>query len=1241
MINKRLTVVLTVMFISVASALANAYSDGWTAFLKNDFKDARALFVKAQNDAATASDAALSLALIDWMEGKYADGFKNFQQFYNSANQPYAALYAVSSLPILNKFEDYLSPEKVAFYEKIITDNNLNGTLQATTNAILANYYRFMNNDKKATEYLNSLGTIDCWQVLGVFDNTSGSGFVKDWDAVAKAKTTDVFKNNVNADVTWYVPVATRFDRWFDFSDYFDLDNTIIYAQSFVQSPKTQEVYLRAGTSGSLKVWINDALVASVSEERNCDLDVYGYKVKLQQGANRVLVQIGQSEIDRSNFMLRFTDENSRPIAGLTAKTEYANYQKDNSTYNTEALPFYPEAQLQKTINAQPENYLYKILLAQTYLRNDKAVEATSILKEMEEKFPKSTLVSYSLIEAYARAKNQTDLSREIEGIKTNDPQSYIGQQYKFSEEIDLNHYDEAEKIIKNIISLYGESEYTDNLQRSLAHYQDKKGDVIAWTEKLYKKYPYDFSYVSDYYDIESNKDGGSKKALQILEKYNKTYFDLNALSSLSDEYFTLGNTQKGIATLETLNKKCPNNISYLWQLQNQMAKMQSYSGALSYNDLILKQRPFDGDVFEVRGYIQKELGKKTQAIESFNRAIYLKPTAYDSREQVRQLENKKELFDLFQKFDLKQLIANAPKAADFPQDNSVILNYQKQMVVYPELAKEYKTIIVAKILTQAGIEDWKQYNAGGQIEKAEVLKANGTTVKAEGYSSVVFTNLEVDDVVHIEFKQQDRSRGALAQYFYSDFNFEYPVPVNTYMFSLLVPNDKIFTSKVTNGRIEPTISDIENMKLYTWEKTNVPAVRQESYMYFYDNITQLYLSSFPDWKFIANWYRDLTFSKFAPDYVFTDTYNKLIKGNENKTSLEKAEIFYNYIEDNITYSSVAFMQNNYIPQKPSRTITTRLGDCKDLSTLFVALCRQAGIDANLVLILTRNVGGNNLALPSIEFNHCIAQLNDNGKTYYIELTDNNLPFGALPYIDINAQILPIPFGKDAAGSELIHLISKTRPQNNSICHQNVIVNGNNMSIASSTCFVAAAASNCRNQYKKHGDDNRNKMINERVSAAFNKSVIITDLNFINLDNLKDTVTQSYRFDVNNVLQDVAGMKIFKLPWIDKNSPDLIAPQTRKYPLEYWAYQLEDIITEIMTLELPTGKTLVETPQNVSLDCANASYTLTFDTKQKGKLIATRIFTLKKDVVSNEEYPAFRSFLNQMNEADEKQFAIK
>ena len=124
---------------------------------------------------------------------------------------------------------------------------------------------------------------------------------------------------------------------------------------------------------------------------------------------------------------------------------------------------------------------------------------------------------------------------------------------------------------------------------------------------------------------------------------------------------------------------------------------------------------------------------------------------------------------------------------------------------------------------------------------------------------------------------------------------------------------------------------------------------------------------------------------------------------------MAKARRIYNYIQKNIRYSSVSFRQSAYVPQKASVTINTRLGDCKDLSSLFVSLASMAGLHANLVLVDTRDNGTKEMVLPSVEFNHCIVLLKMGGKETYLELTDNNLPFGCLPNNLPGASSLIIP----------------------------------------------------------------------------------------------------------------------------------------------------------------------------------------------------------------------------------------
>ena len=61
---------------------------------------------------------------------------------------------------------------------------------------------------------------------------------------------------------------------------------------------------------------------------------------------------------------------------------------------------------------------------------------------------------------------------------------------------------------------------------------------------------------------------------------------------------------------------------------------------------------------------------------------------------------------------------------------------------------------------------------------------------------------------------------------------------------------------------------------------------------------------------------------------------NELFEGKENLTDKEKAIIIYNYIVNDIRYSSISFRQSGLIPQKASSVINTKLGDCKDVSTL-------------------------------------------------------------------------------------------------------------------------------------------------------------------------------------------------------------------------------------------------------------------------------------------------------------------
>ena len=1253
MVKKTFTLVLFFLLVLNMSFVSGqqAYQDGWKSFSKNDRVEARKFFNLAINDPASKSDALLSLCLLDWNEFKMKEAFENFQKFYDSSSNPYPYLYAMSALPFMFESGEVLSEYKLAFFDKIVADPKMNGTLKAMLYERIGSHYEKSNDLKKAKEYYDKMGALKNWQVLGTFDNTSGSGFSKDWGAVSKARATDIFKNKVNADVTWYSPIYNNANNWFLYDFYFNLNNAIMYSQTFVNSSIDQEVFLRAGTSGSVKIWVNDALVSSVSDERNCDLDIYSYKVKLNKGNNRILVQIGISEIERANFLIRITDENANALTNITSSSDYAEYTKSNEKSSYDQLPFFAEKYFIEKTTAAKDNPLNYLLLSETYLRNDKSYEATKTLKDLEEIAGKSTISSYRMYEAYLRASNQTDYEKEMETIKSTDPNSIFSLQTKYAEAIKSEKYTEAEDIFKRTKELYGINQTTDGWDINLASLQKRYDDVISLAKTLYKKYPASVEFMNLNYIIEKDVVKNPKGAIKILEEYYRRNDNSEVMSLLSKAYLEMGNTEKGLAVLYKQIESKPYATGYYENLINVLFGMQLYTEALAMTDKALKLAPFLPNIYTNRGYIYKNMNQPDKAKENFQKSIYYGPTTYESRNQLRLLDNKKEVYDLFPKINLQELIAKAPTSKDYPEDNSIFLLNEFQQVVYPEGAKEFRREQAVKILKQSGIETWKDYGIGYNsysqkliIDKAEVLKANGSVTKAEtdNDNQVVFTNLEVNDVLHIEYRIQDLSTGKLANHFFDRFLLQYSIPTVNCRYSLLVPADRTFEHLVANGNIQPEITAVENMKLYKWELNNQPAVKNESYMSeFVDIAPTLFYSSMPDWKFVSDWYKDLTTSKFKSDYVLKETLGQLLKGKENLGKLEKTKIFYNYILENITYSSVDFLQSNFIPQKASRTITTRLGDCKDLSTLFVALCREVGINANLVLISTRNNGNNSLLLPGIRFNHCIAQLNIDNKKYYLELTDNTLPFGSALKDDLNSQILPIPFADEQSGNKLLTMNMPERQSNSSIRNHKIAFSKNDMTIERQLICFGAMASYKRRDYKYTGIEEQLKDINESVAKDFEASTKVSNLNFSELDNLADSVIVNYKIDVKNAIQDVAGMKIFRLPWSDINSLDIVTAEDRKFPMEYWTYQTEDHTTEKMIIELPQGKKLMEVPQNQKFDCPSASYSLTFDTKTPGKLFVTRYFERKGDQITTKDYAAFREFLNNVCECDNKQYALK
>lgn len=1251
--NKIFFSLLFALLITSLKLTAQDFSKGLQLMMNNQYSDAIPVFEKVIPSDKNYSNALLALTMIYLDDDNSSKAFNTFQQFYKSVDDPFPYVYAFWSKELFLYNTEKNKSALKKFAVQMLSDSTLNLTMRAMILSMLGDMYKYENKIDSSRYFYNQISDVRNWATVGTFQNISSSGFNKNFLVLEHPENSYVFANDIGAPVKWFNIPDARNDRWLDFEYHYDISNSIIYAQTFVKSDEDKDITMLFGISGSAKIWINDFLVFSEDEERNTDLDVYSTKVKLQKGNNRILIQIGASEIERSNFMLRFCDDKG-DIINLPTTQQYSEYKKAQP-YSTSRLPFFAEDYFEKKISNNTATTLDKIMLASVYNHNEKHFEARKISEELKKEEPNSIVVSEQLIESYDKDNNASGETRERESIKSNYANSLYGLILRYWDAYNKEDYDEAQRLLDKRRTVFGDNE--DIEVKQLRLYANKKEieNFLKELDSALLRYKESSAIITMEYSIQQNLYKNPDKGFEVLKDYLKNHYDDNLVETLISDYNKNGKTKESLELLMKNINDFPYKTMRYENIANWYVQTKDYDKALEWEQKTIDRAPYAGYVYSDKADIYDLAGKKNEATECYKKAIQYNPRSYDARKKLRLLEGKKDLFSNFKENDVSALFKNSPKAEEYPNSNSIYLLKESLNVIYPENgASEERDDYVIKIFNQSGIDRWKEvsvpYNSYTQrliFDKIEILKKDGSKVQAESNDNqIVFSTLEVGDAVHISYRLENSYYGKLAEHFWGSFEFNSTIPVALARTALIVPDSKRFQFKTYNFKLEPKVSTVdETYKLYEWEEKNNAAIEDESYMPSYADISKrLVYTSIPDWNYVANWYSDLSYNKIKTDFEIKEKVKELLAGKEKLPPVEKAKIIYNYIESNFNYSDVPFLHSAFTPQRASRTLNSKLGDCKDLAVLFTAMAKEASLDANLVLVDTRDQGDNNVTdLPTIDFNHCIAQLKTPTNNYFVELTDNDLPFGNMSHKLIGSNGLFIPKdGNQTNSTTLIKLNSALARTNADIRTTTLVLNNDgSASVQRDVLRIGAETSRIRNNYRDKSEEDRKKEQLKYLSDEFNTKVDLKSFKLYNLNELADTLKSENSFVVNKYCSEIAGMQIIKIPWFDAlSSLDFVSTDDRKFPFNLWEYSYVKKELETIFITIPEGKKWVELPKNISYTSPFITYKLTFVMKQN-KLIAIREVNYLQDQIKASDYQAFKKIINDINESDKKQFAFK
>lgn len=1238
-----------------AAAYAGDYEKAWEAILKNDISKARTLLLKAIQQNESRNSAIATLMLLESNEGfgeDIIDKHKNPARKFTDPNPYWYALWFNDG--VLGNYGKK-SEGELSNIDFVLEDSRFNGSMRAAAHYFKGVHWMFSNKMSVAGEMYPKMGGITNWQYVGAFDNINGSGFDKPYGPIGEVAKGQSFMSYNNTTIDWFTPAIEGQQGWMLPFMHFTSGSGIGYMQTFVESPEDQEVILCLGGSGSFKLWLNDKQMMGEPEEKMTEVDYWKVRCRLNKGYNRVLVQLGYTaETDRPNFIVRFTNDKFDPIAGLKSVSEPKPYKKDISALAVTAIPHFAETYFQHLVEKKPGDLVNALLLSNVYARNAERDKAKGVLQPLLKKYPDCGLLALQYYINLNDGQNATEMSELLEKLKTMLPDNYWIMNLEVDRLQEEKDFTGAVALVDKMDKFLGRRTAATMVKRiTNIAYQEKVNSMFLLLEAGRKEFPDDIQMLSMLCYKAMELDRKPDQAIEMMEKYLEHNFNEELYSRLSAAYMNKGDVAKGEAVYRKM-------FEFAGYVQNPYEKIamyyfgrQQYDSAIAYLQQICGSAPYSYKAMGDIAYCYLQQGKKEQALEYFKKALALHAGMDNYRRQIRTLEGKKDVFTYFPGSDHYARIQEAlKKSADTAYASSYIFD-EKNVVLYADGASEREVKTAVYVRNNSGIEAWKEltlpYNSvydNMTILKAEVIKPNGSKIPAETYrNQLVYTKLEPGDAIFYHYKVNSYGIGRMGREFWDNFYFSASIPTTYTRYSMLSAEGVPLQYAVRNNEgFKPDVTKADEFTLHTWERHNVPAYKPEPYMpSLVDFGEVLTVSTVKSWNDISEWYSDITRVQSREDYDLNVAYGEIFpKGAAGVSDTEKARRIYQYIGDRIGYSSVPFRQGAYVPQRAGKTLSTRLGDCKDMSALFLAFAHKAGLPANLVLVNTRNNGSKGITLPSMGFNHCIVQYQADGKDNFLELTDRYLPFGTLPQTVKAAQMLSVPYKYEKQPASLA---SVPRGKSFTTLKRSVVikVQSADMQVQTSCAVTGNLASMFRERYLHKAPDEERETVREHVGYSFKNQVELGRYGFRNLDGAADTVHWSCDFTVKNEVVNVGDFSMLRPVFMEMvATQDIFTNEVRKYPFQYWSYENTDNYVTEVVIELPAGKSFDQIPGNMKEQFEGMKYEIAYEKLAPGKLKVTRSFGSDTGVeIAPAAFENMREFFNRIMEKEQKYISFK
>ncbi|WP_310593922.1 DUF3857 domain-containing protein [Flavobacterium sp.] len=614
------------------------------------------------------------------------------------------------------------------------------------------------------------------------------------------------------------------------------------------------------------------------------------------------------------------------------------------------------------------------------------------------------------------------------------------------------------------------------------------------------------------------------------------------------------------------------------------------------------------------------------------------------------------------QNFELGKVTITELQEKRHPKDstaNAVVL-FKKGEVYFEDLTTITRVRTKIKIYKKEGFE-WANeeishyingesvsfsnattYNlVEGKIEKIKLKKEGEFEQKINKYFSqkkITMPNVREGSIIEYEYTIRSGNFGSLR-----DWYFQTSIPVNYSEFKVKIPYFLTF-NKRTKGFLYPKISseptyNRETSEVYKLE--NIPSMKEESLVNNINNYRAgisyelalvnlpgyVYKSFSTDWNAVTKTiYDDSDFgTELNKTSYFEEDLNPLIKGLTNNE--EKTAVIFNYVKSAVKWNKYTGYSCNDGVKKAYKD---KIGNVAEINLMLIAMLRFAGLNANPVLISTRD---NGIALfPSrTAFNYVIASVEMPEGNILLDATEKYAEINVLPLNDLNwiGRLIR----KDGTSEEVDLMPKKI---SNDIVTMNYLVD-----------LEGKISGKIRHQftdhkaleYRKKVEDIKEDIYLENLENE-NQKIEIKEYSRTNEKDLKLPVVETYSFTGSNLTETI-GDKIYINPMLFyTHHENPFKQEVREYPVDY-GYSFLDKYA--INIQIPDGYTIETLPASGIFSMQDDLGTFKFMTSSSGNTINVIVLhQINTPIISSEYYDMLKEFYQKMiDKQNEKIVLVK